>query len=73
MDEIVFQVERDESGMLVASWDAPDGGGITTQARDLRELEDELRDAVRCHFDGDAPRRIRLHFTSDPVLINFPS
>ena len=71
MEEITLRVERDEeSGWLVASWDSTEGGGITTQGRDLRELQDQVQDAVRCHFDpGEAPRRIRLHFVSDPVLI----
>jgi len=70
MTEITFTVERDEeSGWFVASWDAPDGGGIGTQGRDLRDLEANVREAVRCHFDPDElPRSIRLHFTHDPVL-----
>ena len=72
MDEITFQVQRDEdSGWLVASWDAPDGsGGVTTQGQDLRELQEQILDAVAVHFDGEqAPRRIRLHFISDPILL----
>lgn len=72
MDEITLQVQRDEeSGWLVASWDAPDrSGGITTQGKDLRDLQEQIIDAVAVHFDGEeAPRRIRLHFLNDPVLI----
>jgi len=71
MDEIVFQVETcPDSGELVASWDAPNGGGITTQGRDLGDLEEQLADAVRCHFDAnELPKRVRLHFVSDPVLV----
>jgi hypothetical protein len=71
VDEIVFQIEPcDESGMLVASWDAPEGaGGITTQGKDLRELQEQIADAVRCHFEPETlPKRIRLHFVADPVL-----
>jgi len=70
-DEITFNVERDEQdGWLTASWDAPRGhGGITTQGKDLRELEQNVREAVRCHFEnGKLPGRIRLHFVNDPVL-----
>jgi hypothetical protein len=71
MEEIVFQIERDDSGVLVASWDAPGGGGITTQGRDPRELQEQAKDAVRCHFDnGSIPARIRFHFAADPVLVN---
>lgn len=70
MGEIVFSVERDpESGCLVASWDDPNGGGITTQGADLRELQEMVRDAVRCHFEADElPGAIRLHFVDDPVF-----
>jgi predicted RNase H-like HicB family nuclease len=52
MKEITLTVDRDEdSGWFVASWDAPRGkGGITTQGRDLRELQDNIKEAVRCHF-----------------------
>jgi len=71
MEEIVFQIERDDSGVLVAAWDAPGGGGITTQGRDLSELQEQVKDAVRCHFDlGSIPARIRFHFIADPVLVN---
>jgi hypothetical protein len=70
MDEIVFQIEASD-GVLIASWDAPGGGGITTEGKDLRELQQQVTDAVHCHFDeGEVPRRIRLHFVVDPVLIN---
>jgi hypothetical protein len=72
LDEITFQVFNDEdSGCLVASWDAPDdSGGITNQGRDLQDLRQQVSEAVATHFDeGQAPRRIRLHFVNDPVLI----
>ena len=71
MDEITFQVSRcDESGWLVASWDDPRGaGGITTQGKDLRELQDQVMEATQCHFAPEqAPRQIRLHFITDAVL-----
>jgi predicted RNase H-like HicB family nuclease len=71
MKEITLTVERDEeSGAYVASWDDPQGnGGITTQGNDLSELQTNIREAVCCHFGrAKAPRGIRLHFVSDPVL-----
>ncbi len=72
MEEITLQVQRDEeSGWLVASWDDPDGGGITTQGQDLRDLQQQINDAVAAHFDeGSGPRRIRVHFVSDPILVH---
>ena len=72
MDQITIQVTRDEeSGWLIASWDAPDGtGGITTQGEDLRDLQEQVTEAVHAYFDeGKAPNRIRLHFVSDPILV----
>ena len=72
LDEITLQVERDnDSGWLVASWDAPDGkGGITTQGEDLRDLQQQVTDAVAAFFDeGKVPTRIRLHFVNDPILV----
>jgi hypothetical protein len=72
VDEITLQIQRDdESGWLIASWDAPDSaGGITTQGQDLSDLQQQVTEAVAAYFDeGAAPRRIRLHFVSDPVLV----
>jgi len=70
MDPLAFKIERDvKGGVLVASWDDPEGGGITTQAKNLSELADAITAAVRCHFAGrSAPREVTLHFESDPVL-----
>ena len=61
MDEITFQVRRDEqSGFLTAWWDDSEGaGGITTQGQDLRDPQQQTTEAVGVHFDdGTAPRRI---------------
>jgi predicted RNase H-like HicB family nuclease len=65
-----FSVEYDEEAkMFVASWDDPHGGGITTQAESLEELEDAISEALRCHFGKrTAPRKVSLHFENDPVL-----
>jgi hypothetical protein len=62
MEEITFQVQRDEqSGLLTAWWDDSSGsGGITTQGQDLRDLQQHIPEAVGVHFDdGAAPSRIR--------------
>ena len=41
MEPLAFKIERDvEAGVLVASWDDPEGGGITTQAKNLSEVAD---------------------------------
>lgn len=72
MEEITLQVQPDEqSGWLVAWWDDPNGeGGITTQGQDLRDLQRQILEAVAVHFDErTVPRRIRIHFVSDPILV----
>lgn len=72
MEEITLQIQHDEeSGWLVASWDSTNGsGGITTQGQDLRDLQHQVTEAVAAYFDeGAAPRRMRLHFVSDPILV----
>ena len=73
MDEITLQVSRDEdSGWLVATWDSPNKtGGISTQGEDLRDLQQQVTEAVATYFDdGQAPHRIRLHFVNDPILVH---
>ena len=68
--DLAFHIERDEeTGVFVASWDDPDGGGITTQAETLAQLAEAIKESVRCHFAGRlAPREVTLHFERDPVL-----
>jgi hypothetical protein len=49
--KLVFTIERDdETGAFTASWDDPEGGGITTQAFSFAELSGAITEAVRCHF-----------------------
>ena len=66
MEEIILTVHRDEeSGWLVAWWHDPDGAsGITTQGRDLRDLQEQITGVVAVFFDeGAGPRRIRIATT----------
>jgi hypothetical protein len=45
------------------------GYHIFTQAESLEALQGMVRDAVRCHFNGDsAPSVIRLHIVKDEVI-----
>lgn len=70
MTEITFSIEAcPETGGYVARWDAPGGGGITTQGDSFGELQAMVADAVEGYFDaGQRPARVRLHFVEDPVL-----
>jgi len=61
MNEILFLVEYAPAGGYTAR---ALGESIYTEADDIDSLHNQVRDAVRCHFeDGQAPRFIRLHFT----------
>ena len=71
MSEITFHVEPcADTGGYVARWDAPGGrGGITTQGDSFAELDAMITDAVGGYFEPkERPKRIRLHFSKDPVL-----
>ena len=66
MSEIVFLVEEAAEGGFSAR---ALGESIFTQATTLEELREEVRDAVRCHFnEGQGPAVIRLHYVRDEVL-----
>jgi hypothetical protein len=66
MSEIVFLVEDAPEGGLTAR---ALGHSIFTEAESFAALREQVRDAVRCHFDQhDSPRLIRLHYVKDEVL-----
>ena len=64
--ELIFLVEEAPEGGYTAR---AIGTSIFTEADTLAALHEEVRDAVRCHYeDGKAPRLVRLHFVRDEVL-----
>ncbi|MBS3935375.1 MAG: hypothetical protein KGZ43_04305 [Sulfuritalea sp.] len=66
MSEIHFIVEEAPEGGFVAR---AVGADIFTEADDLPGLHEQVRDAVRCHFDADRkPDVIRLHITREEAL-----
>jgi predicted RNase H-like HicB family nuclease len=67
MDELTFVVEQEEDGGFVAH---AIGQSIFTRGDTRAELDNNVRDAIRCHFDRaeDRPRRVRLHFIRDEVM-----
>jgi hypothetical protein len=66
MDEMIFMVENaPEGGYTARALGAP----IFTEADDLETLRQQVRDAVRCHFEaGQGPKVIRLHFVREEVI-----
>lgn len=66
MNEIIFLVEEAPEGGYTAR---ALGQSIFTEADDLERLNDNVRDAVLCHFDEDqSPSVIRLHFVREEVI-----
>ena len=66
MSEVIFLVEDSSEGGYTAR---AVGAAIFTQAKDLEELQERVRDAVRCHFhDGSVPKLIRLHLVRGVVI-----
>lgn len=58
MNKLIFIVEEAQEGGYTAR---ALGESIFTEGETLKELEDNIRDAVRCHFDeGHEPKVIRL-------------
>ncbi len=54
MDELIFLVENAPEGGYTAR---ALGESIFTEAEDLPNLRDQVRDAVRCHYDdGQGPK-----------------
>jgi hypothetical protein len=66
MNEIIFLVEESlEGGYEARALEA----SIHTEANDLTELKESIRDAIKCHFDEkERPRIIRLHFVKEEVI-----
>jgi predicted RNase H-like HicB family nuclease len=64
--ELIFHVEEAPEGGFVAR---ALGASIFTQGDDVADLERNVLEAVRCHFDEEErPRMVRLHFTREEVL-----
>lgn len=66
MNEIIFLVEEASEGGLTAR---ALGESIFTEADTMEELRQQVRDAVKCHYEeGQSPGVIRLHFVREEVL-----
>ena len=66
MNEIIFLVEEAPEGGYTAR---ALGTSIFTEADSLAGLHDQVRDAVRCHFEEEErPGIIRLHFVREELI-----
>jgi hypothetical protein len=66
MSEIIFLVEEAPEGGFTAR---ALGESIFTEGGTREELQKNIREATRCHFDEAAmPKMIRLHFVHEEVI-----
>ncbi len=64
--EIIFMVEEASEGGYTAY---ALGESIFTEADDYDSLNDNVRDAVQCHFEKkDLPQLIHLHFVREETI-----
>ncbi len=65
MSEIIFVIENSDEGGYTAK---ALGYSIYTEET-LDELKENIRDAVKCHFDdATLPHIVRLHIVKDEVM-----
>jgi hypothetical protein len=66
MNEIIFLIEEAAEGGYTAR---ALGYSIFTEAESMEVLRDQIRDAVKCHFEaGQSPKIIRLHFVREEII-----
>jgi predicted RNase H-like HicB family nuclease len=66
MNEVIFLVEDSAEGGYEAR---ALGKSIFTEGDTLEELKQNVREAVRCHFEEDsAPAIIRLHYVKEEMI-----
>ncbi|MFP4544108.1 MAG: type II toxin-antitoxin system HicB family antitoxin [Candidatus Kapaibacterium sp.] len=65
------------SKIFVVIEESPEGGysaramgySIFTDAESLDEIRENIKDAIKCHFDEkEMPKLLRLHFVRDEVF-----
>jgi hypothetical protein len=66
MEELVFDVEPDEDGRLVA---VGRGASIFTDGADWDDLKRNVQEVVEAfYFDSPKPSVVRLHMVRDEIL-----
>lgn len=65
MEEVIFLVKESVEGGYIAKGL---GVSIYTEAESLEELREAVKDAVRCRFDDNKKRIIRLHIVREEVI-----
>ena len=65
MSEIIFIVEESLEGGYEAR---ALGESIFTDGDTVEELKQNIKEAIRCHFEENAPKIVRLHYVKEEVF-----
>jgi predicted RNase H-like HicB family nuclease len=65
MEEIIFIVKESQEGGYEAR---AVGFSIFAEGDDYEEIKHNIRDAVRCHFEEEIPRLIRIHYVREEII-----
>jgi hypothetical protein len=65
MEEVLFLVEESKEGGFIAKGL---GVSIFTESDTLEDLRQAVKDAIRCHFDDERPRLVRLHMVKEEIF-----
>jgi len=65
MHELIFIVEESNEGGFIAR---ALNESIFTEAESFEELREAIKDAVKCHFDDEQQRIVRMHYVKEEVF-----
>ena len=65
MTEIIFIVEESPEGGYEAK---ARGYSIFTEGEPIDELKNNIREAIHCHFENNAPKMVRLHYVKGEII-----
>lgn len=65
MTEIIFTVQESPEGGFEAK---ALGHSIYTEGETMEELKQNIKEAIHCHFENDAPKMVRLHYVKEEVF-----
>lgn len=65
MTEIIFIAEESPEGGYEAK---ALGHSIFTEGETIEELKKNIKEAIHCHFETDAPKIIRIHYIKEEII-----
>ena len=65
MNEIIFIVEESPEGGFEGK---ALGYSIFTEGETLDEIRQNIKEAIHCHFEENAPKIVRLHYIKEEVF-----